>query len=96
MEIDDGYLLDADEDDENEDSEGEEGTEYPPEPCPQCGRTHTAIFFGERYSTFEVQAPIPGLRRGLFSQASSRLGIRTCMDCGYVELYHEDVLRLDD
>lgn len=91
MDIDDGFLAD-----DGEDEEEEGGTAYPPDPCPRCGRTHVALFFGERYRTFEIQAPMAGLRHNFFSQASARVAIRTCMDCGYIELYREELLRQHD
>jgi hypothetical protein len=31
----------------------DDAIEAPPDPCPRCGRTHVAIFFGERHRTFE-------------------------------------------
>jgi predicted nucleic-acid-binding Zn-ribbon protein len=76
--------------------EEEEGPELPPEPCPRCGRTHVAIFYGERYQTFEMQAPIEGLHRNFFNQSLARVSMRTCMDCGYIELYREEMLKQDD
>ena len=93
MDFDDRYLMD---DEDPEEGADEEGTEYPVDPCPRCGRNHVAVFFGERYSTIEIQAPIPGLHHDIFSQSSQRLGMRTCMDCGYIELYREEILHLDD
>ncbi|MGI8587479.1 MAG: hypothetical protein ACR2M0_07290 [Chloroflexia bacterium] len=80
-------------DDEDEDDEIDE---EPPAPCSRCGKPHVAVFSGERYSTFDFQGPIAGVHRNFFSQSSARLMMRTCMDCGYIELYHEELMRQDD
>jgi predicted nucleic-acid-binding Zn-ribbon protein len=88
---DDARFLIGDGDDEDDDA-----PDLPPDPCPRCGRTHVAIFYGEQYQTFELQAPIEGLHHNFFNQSSARVSMRTCMDCGYIELYREDLMRLDD
>ncbi len=95
--VDDDFLIeDVDEDIDEDEDEEDDGPAYLNEPCARCERTHVAVFFGERYNTFEVQAPIPGLRHSLIGQSSTRLGIRTCMDCGYVEIYQETLLPPSD
>jgi predicted nucleic-acid-binding Zn-ribbon protein len=43
-----------------------------------------------------MQAPIEGLHRNFFNQSLARVSMRTCMDCGYIELYREEMLKQDD
>ncbi len=90
MEIDDQPGLPSDDGDEDA------APELPPEPCPRCGRNHVALFYGERYRTFEMHGPTAGIRRNFLNQSLARLSMRNCMDCGYIELYREDLLKQDD
>jgi predicted nucleic-acid-binding Zn-ribbon protein len=90
MDDDIGFPFDDGEEPDDDEPEG------PPEPCPRCGRTHVAIFYGQRYRTFELHGPTGGIRRNFFNQSLARVSMRTCMDCGYIELYREEMLKLDD
>ena len=76
--------------------DGDDDTiEAPPDPCPRCGRNHVAIFFGERHRTFEIHGAA-GLAGSFFNQSMARVHMRTCMDCGYIELYREEMMKQDD
>lgn len=91
--MDDAHFLieDGEEDDDG-------ASEEPLDPCPRCGRAHVALFFGARYRTFQM--PSQGQARGtspnFFSQSAARVSMLTCMDCGYIELYHEEMLKQHD
>jgi hypothetical protein len=66
------------------------------EPCPRCGRNHVVLFYGQRYRTFEMHGPVAGIHRSFLNLSLSRLSMRNCMDCGYIELSREDILQQND
>ena len=66
------------------------------EPCPRCGRTHMISFSGESYTTYELHTPLKGIKQDLFNTSSTRMLMMVCMDCGYTELYQDEMVEFHD
>ena len=53
-------------------------------------------FAGESYTTYELHTPLKGIKQDLFNTSSTRMLMMVCMDCGYTELYQDEMVEFHD